>query len=209
MYGTKALFFVAAFAGISLSQKSDAEYCSSKEAAFFSWAQSGPTTPAAVLSYIATVTPYVPPLTTFDPHGHQSEICRILNEIPPSLLPEFETYITSVLSFGQASSTVLLDYATDCEPEDKVASVTSYIYAMLTPTGNPCLTETATPGGSANGTYPTSPAPTATSYLASPSPNNATATYTTSVVTAAAAKPTGVLLGAAAMGGILGAVALL
>ncbi|KAI1421304.1 hypothetical protein F5Y12DRAFT_718568 [Xylaria sp. FL1777] len=204
MYGARVLFFIAAFAGVSLSQKSDAAYCASKMTSFFSFAAAGPTTPAAVLSFLATQPNSKPPLSTFDPHGHQDEICSILNELPPSLIPEFRTYITSVLSFGNAHSTVLLDLATDCEPADKVASVTSYIYAMLTPTGNPCKT-TPAPGSAANGTYPTSPAPTATTSFASPG----NTTYPTSVVTAAAARPTGVWLGAAAMGGVLGAVAML
>ncbi|KAI0904694.1 hypothetical protein F4823DRAFT_614087 [Ustulina deusta] len=204
MYSTKVLFFIAAFAGISVSQKSDAEYCASKMTSFFSWAAAGPTTPAAVLSFLATQTDSKVPLATFDPHGHQDEICSILNELPPSLLPEFETYIVSVLSFGNAHSTVLLDLATDCVPEDEVASVTSYIYEMLTPTGNACEV-TPAPGGAANGTYPTSPAPTATGSFTS----HGNYTYSTSIVTAAAARPTGALLGAAAMGGFLGAAALL
>ncbi|KAI0435781.1 hypothetical protein F4803DRAFT_567379 [Xylaria telfairii] len=204
MYITKALFFIAAFAGISVSQKSDAEFCSAQQVSFFSWAAAGPTTPAAVLSFLATQTNSKPPLATFDPKGHQDEICSILDELPASLVPEFVTYIVSVLSFGRASSTVLLNLATNCEPEDKVASVTDYIYAMLTPTGNPCKV-TPAPGGAANSTYPTSPAPTGTSYFSSPG----NTTYPTSIVTAAAARPTGVLLGAVAMGGVLGAAALL
>ncbi|GAW23450.1 hypothetical protein ANO14919_130090 [Xylariales sp. No.14919] len=210
------VLFLAAFAGTALSQKSDAEYCASKQSSFFSWVVAeGPTTPAAVLSYIATVTNSRPPLATFGPEAHGEEICSIYSELPPSLLPEFVTYITSVLSFGNANSDVLLGLATDCEPEDKVASVTDYIHQMLTPTGNPCAATTTTtgaaPGGGANGTYPTtrySPLPTATSTLPGPGANS---TYPTSIVTAggAVARPTGVLLGAAALGGVLGAAAML
>ncbi|KAI0452290.1 hypothetical protein F5B21DRAFT_516187 [Xylaria acuta] len=205
MYSTRVLLFVAAFAGASLSQKSDAEYCSSKMSSFFSWVVAeGPTTPAAVLSFLATQTNSKPPLSTFGPEAHGEEICSIYSELPPSLLPELQTYITSVLSFGNANSEVLLGVATDCVPEENVASVTSYIHEMLTPTGNPCQA-TPAPGGAANGTYPTSPAPTATSSYA----GTGNYTYTTSIVTAAAARPTGVLLGAAAIGGVLGAAAML
>ncbi|KAJ2984671.1 hypothetical protein NUW58_g5938 [Xylaria curta] len=122
MYGTKVLLFMAAFAGISLSQKSDAEFCSAQMTSFFSWAAQGPTTPAGVLSFIATKTNSRPPLSTFDPKGHQDEICSILSDLPASLIPEFETYVISVLSFGNAHSTVLLNLATNCVPEEKVAS---------------------------------------------------------------------------------------
>ncbi|KAI0408762.1 hypothetical protein F4802DRAFT_549012 [Xylaria palmicola] len=204
MYGARVLLLTAAFAGTSLSQKSDAEFCASKVSSFFSWAQvEGPTTPAAVLSFIATAPGSMPPLSTFGPEAHGQEICSIYSKLPASLLPEFQTYITSVLSFGGAHSDVLIGVATDCVPEDQVASVTSYIHQMLTPTG-PCEPTTATPGGAANGTYPT---PTITATASYTGPGNTT--YPTSVITAGAARPTGVLLGAAAIGGVLGAVAML
>ncbi|KAI1744995.1 hypothetical protein F4680DRAFT_403960 [Xylaria scruposa] len=207
MYSSKALFFLAALAGTSLAQKSDAEYCSSKMSSFFSFVVAeGPTTPAAVLSFLATQTNSKPPLATFGPSAHGDEICSIYSELPPSLLPEFKTYITSVLSFGNANSDVLLGVATDCAPQDQVASITSYIHEMLTPTGNQCeATTTPAPGGAANGTYPTSPAPTAMSTYTS----RGNSTYPTSIVTAGASRPTGILLGAAAMGGILGAAVML
>ncbi|KAI8623296.1 hypothetical protein F5Y19DRAFT_493103 [Xylariaceae sp. FL1651] len=205
MYSFKILLLVAAFAGTSLSQKSDAEYCSSKMSSFFSWAATeGPTTPAAVLTYIATAPNSRPPLTTFGPSAHGDEICSIYSKLPPSLLSEFKTYITSVLSFGSANSDVLIGVATDCVPEAQIASVTSYIKAMVTETDHPCEA-TPAPGGAVNGTYPTSPVPTATSSYAS----QGNYTHTTSIITAAAARPTGVFMGAAAIGGILGAAAML
>ncbi|KAI1197755.1 hypothetical protein F5X97DRAFT_343396 [Nemania serpens] len=205
MYASKVFIFLAAFAGTSLSQKSDAEFCASKMSSFFSWVMAeGPTTPAVVLSFLATQTNSRPPLSRFGPESHGEEICSIYSELPASLTHEFQTYITSVLSFGRANSDVLIGVATDCVPEQNVASVTDYIHDMLTPTGNPCH-PTPTPGSVANGTYPTSPAPTATGSYTSAG----NYTYATSVVTAAAARPTGAFLGAAAIGGVLGAAALL
>ncbi|KAI0114082.1 hypothetical protein GGR51DRAFT_505447 [Nemania sp. FL0031] len=204
MHITKALFLFA-FAGPALSQKSDAEYCSWKVSSFFSWVRAeGPTTPAAVLSYIATAPGSQPPLATFGPSEHGDEICSIYNKLPPSLIPEFITYITSVRSFGSANSDNLISVATECEPEDKIASVINYIHGMVTPTADSCQ-YTPHPGGVASGIYPTSPIPTPTSSY------NSTGNYTypTSVFTAAATKPTGVLLGAAAIGGILGAAIML
>lgn len=77
--------------------------------------------------------------------------------------------------------------------------MSSYIDYVFTATGNLCE-ETPAPGsGVPNGTYPTGtgsvyPTATSTSYL---------------IPTAAATRPTGALVGAAAVGGILGAAALL
>ncbi|KAI1109248.1 hypothetical protein F5Y14DRAFT_433224 [Nemania sp. NC0429] len=212
MYSFQILFFAAAFAGPSLSQKSDAEFCASKMSSFFSWVRAeGPTTPAAVLSFLATQTDGSPPLTHFGPSLHGDEICSIYKALPASLRPEFQTYITSELVFGKANSDVLIGVATDCVPQQDVASVTDYIHNMLTATGNSCQ-PTPAPGSAANGSYPTSPAPTATptptgtgSYYVPPSNSS----YVTSVVTAAAARATGALLGAAALGGVLGAAVML
>ncbi|KAI3320527.1 hypothetical protein HD806DRAFT_547361 [Xylariaceae sp. AK1471] len=191
MYSSRLLLFITAFAGTSLSQKSDIEYYSSKMSSFFSFINTeGPTTPAAVLSFIATAPNSRPPLATFGPSAHGDEICSIYSKLPLSLLPEFKTYITLFLSFGNAHSDILLGVASDCVPSDQVAS----------PTTAPA------PGGAANGTYPMLAAPTATSSCASPT------SYTTSIVTAAAAaaaRPTGVFLSAAAIGGVLGAAAML
>ncbi|KAI1178516.1 hypothetical protein F4777DRAFT_576048 [Nemania sp. FL0916] len=218
MYMPKVLITIAALAGPSLSQDLNSAYCASKMSSFFSWAAAeGPTTPAAVLSFLATQTNSRPPLSTFGPSLHGDEICSIYSELPPSLLGEFKTYITSVLSFGNANSDVLLGVATACVPADKLASVTSYVHQMLTPTGHPCEPASATittpaPGKAANGTYPTaSVTATSSAYTVSGSANSTTYTTPTSspVFTAAAARPTGAFLGAAALGGVLGAAAML
>ncbi|KAI1125887.1 hypothetical protein F5Y10DRAFT_246102 [Nemania abortiva] len=206
MYSPKVLLLMAALAGTSMAQKSDAEYCSWKVSSFFSWVRAeGPTTPAAVLAYIATAPGSMPPLATFGPSAHGDEICSIYRKLPQSLLPEFITYITSVQSFGSANSNVLLDVATDCVPEEKVASVTSYIHHMVSATGDACPV-TPAPGSTVSGSYPTLPTATATSSYSSLGNNS---TYPTSIVTAAAARPTGVWLGAAAIGGVLGAAVML
>ncbi|KAI0503070.1 hypothetical protein F5B22DRAFT_652429 [Xylaria bambusicola] len=197
------LLFITALAGTTVAQRSDAAYCVSKMSSFLSWANTeGPTTPVAVLDFLAHQTNSKPPLATFGPEAHGEEICSIYRELPASILPEFQTYIVSVLSFGSVNSDVLIGVATECAPEDQVASITSYIHEMLTPTGlcEETPTPTPTPCGMANGTYPTS--------VYSPTPT-ATGSYPTSIVTAGAAKPTGALLGAAAVGGLLGAAALL
>lgn len=213
MYGLKVLLLTATLACRSMAQQqSDAAYCASKMSSFISWANTeGPTTPAAVLEFIASQTNYKPPLTTFGPEAHGEEICSIYRALPDSLLPEFQTYIVSVLSFGAANSDVLIGVATECAPRDQVASITSYIHEMLTPTGlcDETPTPTPTPGGMANGTHPTSvysPYPTATGSYPTQGGNSS---YPTSIVTAGAPRATGALFGAAAIGGFLGAAALL
>ncbi|KAH8161551.1 hypothetical protein CIB48_g6705 [Xylaria polymorpha] len=208
MYSTKILLSIAALAGTSLSQKSDSQFCS----AFFTSlvsiiVEEAPTTPPAILSFLApstetaSPTTTAPPLTTLDFASHAQELCEIATELPSSLLPEFQTYAEALLSFGRARSSEHIAYVTDCAPEDEVASRTSYLNYIFTATDNFC-TQTPAPGGMSNGTYPT-PTPTATSSYAGLNSS------TSLIATAAAAKPTGAYFGAAAIGGILGAAAIL
>ncbi|KAI0549961.1 hypothetical protein F4679DRAFT_544340 [Xylaria curta] len=208
MYSTKIFLSIAALAGTSLSQKSDSQFCS----AFFTSLVSiieedAPMTPPAILSFLASQTETVsptttaPPLTYLDFASHAQELCHIATELPSSLLPEFQTYAAALLEFGKDHSSEHIAYVTDCAPESEVASRTSYLDYVFTATGNFC-TETPAPGGASNGTYPT-PTPTATSSY--PGLNSST----TLIVTGAAAKPTGAYLGAAAVGGILGAAAMI
>ncbi|KAI8629678.1 hypothetical protein F5Y19DRAFT_431481 [Xylariaceae sp. FL1651] len=199
MYSTKFVVAVAALAGTSLAQKSDAAFCSSLESSIFvNVFAEAPTTPAAILSAVAnnTAIPTLP--TTLDPMAHQSQLCAIAANLPSSLLPEFKTFASTLLQFGRDRSSELVEYITDCEPEPSVASLTSYIDYVFTATGNIC-TETPAPGsGAPNGTSPTGTGsffPTATGP-------------TTLIPTAAAARPTGALMGAAAVGGALGAAML-
>ncbi|KAJ2992728.1 hypothetical protein NUW58_g2066 [Xylaria curta] len=143
MYSTKALLFVAALAGTSLSQKSDSEFCSAQLESIFSLVRSpeAPTTPAAILSFIATNT-QVPPLpTTLDPEGHQSQLCALATALPSSLLPEFQTLAAELISFGKVHSNDFIAYITDCVAEENVASTTNYLNYIFTATGNIC-TET-------------------------------------------------------------------
>ncbi|KAI0531622.1 hypothetical protein GGR58DRAFT_518392 [Xylaria digitata] len=204
MHSTKTLFALAALTGVSLSQKSDSKYCSAFFTSFLSVIlNSDVPTPTGIASFVAQRTPITtaPPLTVLDFASHAQELCELATELPPSLLPEFSTYASGLLEFGKSYSSEHIAYVTDCAPESEVASRSSYLEYVLTATDNFC-TETPAPGGASNGTYPT-PTPTATSYY--PDSNSST----TLVVTGAAAKPTGACLGAAAMGGILGAAALL
>ncbi|KAI0424255.1 hypothetical protein F5Y09DRAFT_324913 [Xylaria sp. FL1042] len=207
MYRTKVLLAIAALAGTSLSQKSDSQFCS----AFFTSLVSiieeeAPMTPPAILSFLsssetASPTTTAPPLTTLDFASHARELCTIATELPSSLLPVFQTYASELLEFGHEHSSEHIAYVTDCAPESEVSSRSSYLEYIFTATGNFC-NETPTPGGASNGTYPT-PTPTATSSYVGLNSS------TTMIVTAAATRPTGACLGAAAVGGLLGVAAML
>ncbi|KAI0912978.1 hypothetical protein F4824DRAFT_507170 [Ustulina deusta] len=187
MHSTKVLLAISALAGTSLSQKSDSEYCSAVVGTLLSsLIAQAPTTPAVILSYVATQTAYpsVPPFMTGSFESHASQLCAIAEQLPSSLLPTFQSFASNLLAVGKSYEPELIAYITDCSPENEVASMTSALESYFTPTGNPCP-QTATPTGSSNGTY------------------------STSIVTAAAARPTGVLLGVAALGGAAGAAAML
>ncbi|KAI1306364.1 hypothetical protein F5Y03DRAFT_384196 [Xylaria venustula] len=203
---TQALLVAAALAGTSVAQKSDIDFCTSYINSLVGTVLIGaPTTPAAILSFIAQSTATNSPATitgspttsavalptTLDFEGHASQLCSIAGVLPSSLLPEFETFASELLQAGKSYSDELKTYVTDCAPENKVASITSDLDFYFTATGNICQ-ETPTPTGASNGTYPTS---------------NTTTTATTAILTAAAARPTGAVLGAAL--GALGAAAML
>ncbi|KAI1273368.1 hypothetical protein F5Y07DRAFT_259338 [Xylaria sp. FL0933] len=209
MYSSRTLLLIAALAGTSLSQKSDSAFCASYLSSFLGDVADAPTTPAAILSFIAshteipTLPTSLPPGAEINPAGHQSQLCSLAAELPSSLLPEFKTLASELLSFGKAHSSDFIAYITDCYPEDQVAASTDYLDYVFTATGNICETPAPTPGAASNGTYPTS-IPTITSAI-----NSSTPVTTSLIPTAAAARPTGALLGAAAAGGILGAAAML
>ncbi|KAI3337201.1 hypothetical protein HD806DRAFT_475961 [Xylariaceae sp. AK1471] len=181
MHSTKVLLSIAALAGTSLSQKSDSEFCSSYVSSLFSTLiAEAPTTPAAVLSFIATQTGAPPLPTTLDFEAHAEQLCSLFTELPSSLLPEFQTFAAELLDFGKSHSSELGAYITDCVPEEQISSTISELNYYFTATGDICQ-HTPAPGGASNGTYPTAPAPTATSF-------------TTAILTAAAARRTGGML---------------
>ncbi|KAI1282222.1 hypothetical protein F5Y07DRAFT_233074 [Xylaria sp. FL0933] len=203
MHSNTVVLSIAALAGTALSQASGSAFCSSLQSSFFATLfAEAPTTPADIASFAATATG-VPPLpTTVDPSGHQDQLCALATALPSSLLPEFQTWAKELLDFGRSRSDDIINYVTDCAPQSEVASMTSYIDYVFTATGNICTettaTATATPGSTSNGTLPTGTG----SFYPTATPS------TTLIPVAAAARPTGVL-GMAALGGVIGAAAML
>ncbi|KAI1175068.1 hypothetical protein F4777DRAFT_579356 [Nemania sp. FL0916] len=218
MYRTKALLATALLAGTSSAQAittiTDASCVSSANAL----RTAGPQPPADVLSYLAVPLGYrqptgtearptttLPPDTLQDPEGFVEVICGIVPELPASVLPEFKSWGSALMSYGRAHLSEYDAFVTQCVTTGEAAeSITSYLNSLLTGTGalcKPTATATSTPSGVSNGTVSVTPTPYPTVTGAS--------STSTSPLTAAAARPTGVIAGAAALGGIIGAAALL
>ncbi|KAI1418841.1 hypothetical protein F5Y12DRAFT_721563 [Xylaria sp. FL1777] len=210
MHSTKVFFPIAALAGASLAQTFASQGCS---ATFSSLRDGGPTLPAALSPYLAGAMSPVQTIsgtpttlsgdTLEDPEAYVELLCGVATELPSSVLPDFYTWGADLLSYGSVHISEYDAFVTQCVTTGAAAAtITSYLNSILTGTGGLCQ-PTATPGGAPNGTVSTTPAPTATGT------NSTSSVSTTSVVIAAAARPTGVLVGAVAMGGLLGAAILL
>ncbi|KAI1313788.1 hypothetical protein F5Y03DRAFT_405240 [Xylaria venustula] len=214
MYNNKMRLPVAALAGASLAQSfTPNPSCS---ASLTSIRDAAPTMAPALSPYlydilssrVLTVSGAVttlPPDTLADPEGFVELLCDAVPEIPSSVLPDFQSWGQALLSYGSVHISEYDNFVTECVTTGAAAAtLTSYLNNLLTGTGGFCQpTATATPGSASNGTVSATPAPTSSGS------NSTTTGYPTSIVTGAAAKPTGVLIGAAAVGGLLGAAILL
>ncbi|KAI0974220.1 hypothetical protein F4678DRAFT_486715 [Xylaria arbuscula] len=216
MLNSQNLLAVAALAGASVAQSSSSTSldCSQSVSYFIA---NAPTIVPELSPYlndpfskpVQTLTNgdviTLPPNTLANPSAFVEVLCEAAADIPASLLPEFQSFGQGLLSYGSVHISEYDAFVTDCVTTGPVASETiSYLNNLLTGTGLLCA-PTAT--ASSNGTVPITTAfPTVTGG------SNATASSTlaTSIPTAAAAhNPTGVLAGAAAMGGLLGAAIML
>ncbi|KAI0466967.1 hypothetical protein F4859DRAFT_495833 [Xylaria cf. heliscus] len=210
MQNTKVLLSVAALAGASLAQTSTNAACASRLSQF----SDAPTPAPALASYIESLvasgpltapgqTTALPDFTLEDPVGYQQLFCSLARELPESIVPDFQSYAAGLLSYGSVHLSDYDAYVTECITTGEAAStLTSQLHQMLTGAGEACqttATATATLGGSSNGTYPTGTGSIPTS----------TGSTSTLIPTAAAARPTGTFVGAAAIGGLLGVVAML
>ncbi|KAI0973440.1 hypothetical protein F4678DRAFT_477885 [Xylaria arbuscula] len=208
MYGSKTLLSIAALVGTSLAQTTTSKSlaCKSSLLAF----GDAPTPAPALASYLAGGSGSGSgsggsglDATFEDPDGYQALVCSVAATLPKSLVPEFQSFGSALLSYGSAHLSQYDAYVTDCIASGEAAStIISELNSMLTGTGGMCPqpTATATTTPAFNGTtYPTG----ASAYTTRPT---ATSSLTP---TAAAARPTGAVVGAAALGGFIGAVALL
>lgn len=209
MHSTKILLPVAALTGATLAAQSGflQPECTASQSSLIAAAPAVPTALSKYFELPATVTETggvstitLPPSTLEDPEAYVDVLCNAAGELASSDLAEFKSWGEALLSYGSVHLTDYNNFVTDCVTSGPAAStITSYLNSILTATGGLCQEATPTPSPSSNGTGSGSSYPTSSGAGSSSSP----------VPTAAAARATGALAGAAAMGGLIGVVALL
>ncbi|GAP85021.1 hypothetical protein SAMD00023353_3900600 [Rosellinia necatrix] len=204
MFNTKVLSLLA-LAGASLAQEEfPAPECASLASELVAAA---PTIPAALLPYLDSDDPEAPPadgLLTM-PDVYVQAICDLVPGLPSSVLSDFQTWGPSLLHFASVEISSYDAIITKCVTTGTAAaSITSYIHSIASNPERLCQ-PTSTPSGS-NNTASITPYPTASGNGTVPT---AAPSVTSSIPTAAAARPTNIIAGAAVMGGLLGVVALL
>ncbi|KAI0521758.1 hypothetical protein F5B22DRAFT_500854 [Xylaria bambusicola] len=205
MYNTKVLLSVAVFAGVSIAQTSTPfpdPACASSVTALVAAAPTVPADVAAAIEaeYSGGADPNLNLLQ--DPAAYVSLLCGVAAELPPPALSNFKTFGSSLLAFAATELASYDGIVTKCVTTGAAAaSITSYIHSIASFPGQLCNV-VASP---TNGTSSAPPYPTATGNGTTTS----TGLPTSSISMAGAAMPTGVLAGAAAVGGLLGAVAML
>ncbi|KAI1756265.1 hypothetical protein F4782DRAFT_485518 [Xylaria castorea] len=211
MYGSKFLLALAALADASLAQTFPDPACSSLANELL---LAAPTIPAAVASAFGGQggSPSVDGLLSH-PDAYVEQICGVVGSLPSSILPEFAIWGSSLLNYASVEISSYDAVVTKCiATGTAAASITSFIHSIASAPGALCQpTSTSTPSGG-NGTAHITHYSTATPYPTATHSGNGTShtgVPTTSIPTAAAARPTGAFVGAAAIGGLLGAVALL
>ncbi|KAI1111988.1 hypothetical protein F5Y14DRAFT_283768 [Nemania sp. NC0429] len=202
MYSTKIFLPVAAFLGASLAETFPNPSCPEMLKSF---SEDAPTFGPALESWVQgpghLPTATAPPIA--EPESYLKQICSLAAELPASLVPEFESWASMVVSHGRAHISEFDAFATECVSTGEAgASLTSVINSILSATG-PVCPSTTTSGGAGGGPMSITPAPTATGITSDPG------IAATSVVTAAADRAVGVLIAVAAMGGLAGAVVML
>ncbi|KAI0183720.1 hypothetical protein EV127DRAFT_446235 [Xylaria flabelliformis] len=206
MYTTKTLGFLATLgAGMSVAQQfTPAPTCDQFAAELIAPA---PTAPPEIQSFLdshQTAAP-APGAILSDPKAYVSSLCALAVDLPQSVLPEFSEWGASLLSFSGDRIVTYDEVVTECITTGTAASsIISYLHSIVSHPDDLCKDDTATPtGGNGTASVTITPYPTATPT------GNSTNPGTTSIPVAAAARPAGVPIGAAAMGGVIGAAMLL
>ncbi|KAI0435937.1 hypothetical protein F4803DRAFT_573315 [Xylaria telfairii] len=205
MYNTKTIAFLAALAAASTSMAAQFPdpACSQLASDLIGAA---PTVPAGLSSYFdaqETEAPTPGDLLRNAP-VYAEQLCKLAGSLPQSLLAEFQGWGSSLLNYASVEISSYDDVVTRCiATGTAAASITNYIHEIAESPGNLCQ-PTATPTGSSV-TASLTPYPTVTGSNTS----SGTVGPNTSIPIAAAARPAKALAGAAAIGGVVGAAALL
>jgi hypothetical protein len=205
MYSTKVLLSMAALAGVSHAQIYTDPVCNSSYVALLAAA---PTLAPELIEGISDIVSNggiaLNPDILSNPLGFKNSLCSLAVELPSSLLPEFASWGAGLLSYANAERSSYDAFITQCVTTGAVAaSYTSYIHSLATATGDICAETTGAPSAgnsTSNGTI--SASPTLSPALTYPG-------ATSTIPTAAAIRASGVFVGAGAVAGLLGAVALL
>ncbi|KAI0193115.1 hypothetical protein F4808DRAFT_361900 [Astrocystis sublimbata] len=211
MYKNNAVVLVAALAGTSLAQSTtpSKEECQSTLVSF----AMGGSPPVELLPYLTPLS-YIPtgaatgtvmptPMvrdTLADPEKFQSVVCSIAAELPSSLLPVLGSWGAELISYGSVHISGYDRYITECVTTGpKATSIISYLNNMLTGTDPLCPALMTPPAATGTGSMPT-PTITGTGSM------TITASASGSMIPTAAAapKPTGLIAGAVAVGGLVG-----
>ncbi|KAI1170886.1 hypothetical protein F4777DRAFT_89567 [Nemania sp. FL0916] len=205
---TKKILSLAALAGASMAQITPAPDCQSKINALLGAAPTAAPELESMFENMGSNTNGNPPTDLLvQPDVYVEELCKFAGSLSPSLLSEFGSYGQELLHFASVSISAYDDIVTNCVTTGAAAtSITSYLHSIVSAT-TPLCQPTPTSSGASNGTASITPYPTSGSGSNGTIP---TPTSTTSLIpTAAAARASGMFAGAAAVGGLLGVVALL
>ncbi|KAI0503213.1 hypothetical protein F5B22DRAFT_662231 [Xylaria bambusicola] len=203
MHNTKVLLAVASF-GSALAQTSTRFPDPGCSSSIYALIAAAPTTPPEVDAALTEISPSftIPAEDLLSrPSVYASELCSIATQLPAPVLSKFGTWGSELLAFA-ATEIASYDWiVTMCHTTGEAASsITSYLHSIASNPGELCKVEANHTNGTTSTPYPT---PT----------GNETTTSTglpiSSVSLAGASMPTGFPTGAAAIGGLLGAVALL
>ncbi|GAW19769.1 hypothetical protein EKO27_g5529 [Xylaria grammica] len=205
MYNTKVLLSVAALTGASMAQTSTVFPDPACSSSIFALVAAAPTTPPELESAFSAVasgagTESLDLLVR--PSAYVDQLCSYVSELPESILPVFASWGADLLNFASTEIDSYDGIVTKCVTTGTAASsITSFIHSIASNPAELCKESSSTPS---NGTASITSYPTPTGNGTTPS-----ASSSTLIPTGAAARPTGVLAGAAAVGGVLGVVALL
>ncbi|KAI0913951.1 hypothetical protein F4824DRAFT_446072 [Ustulina deusta] len=198
MYNAKVLLSVAAFTGASMAQTSTTFPDPACESSIVGLFAAAPTVPPELDLPTGALN------AQGKPEDYVSAICSYANELPASVLPVFATWGSSLLEYAATELASYDGVITKCIATGAAgASITSYIHSIASHPGELCKITRSPSNGTVSATPYSTPTGTGISISIS------TSSPATSIPTAGAARPTGVLAGAAAIGGVLGAVALL
>ncbi|KAI0184250.1 hypothetical protein EV127DRAFT_413334 [Xylaria flabelliformis] len=209
MYSAKVLLALTTLVNASLAQTYSDPTCSSLVNDLIA---RGPTVPAAIASVLYPQVTGAPDddisidnvsVLLRHPDVYASQICAAAGQLPSSLLPEFATWGSMLLDFASVEISSYDAAVTQCVTTGTAAaSITSYLHSIVSQPDRLCQ-PTSTSAADGNGTASITAYPTATAS------GNDTGVPSTSIPVAAAGRPTGALIGAAAAVGGLFGVALL